>query len=150
MKALLGILVFLTTLAVFADENKQANATPELILKKIQQYKADPTTKEALDTLSFIVSFAVASDDVAVIVDPKFLPWKLGSLDEDLETRYVGAFVAGNIEYQLIHKDNKNNPQAGVKLLLYTYKKLREKNMIKIDKAFENCIKLVQQDKKCK
>ncbi|MGZ7124242.1 MAG: hypothetical protein ACXVIT_12115 [Halobacteriota archaeon] len=77
------------------------------------------------------------SDQVTVLLQDEYFPFTLGSIASELESRFVGAFVAGNIEHQLLNQINQNSPLEGVSLVLHTYKKLHEKGLSPKMEKFE-------------
>lgn len=137
MRAILLLLILALVKPAFAEEDWTKRITPEITLKAIQLYKNDPTTDDALGALSIATNFAEQSEQVFVTIDAKFLPFKLGNIDKDVEARMIGAFVAGNIEYQLMHKIRQDSPLEGILLELYTYKKLKEKGLFPENDNFE-------------
>ncbi|VAW66011.1 hypothetical protein MNBD_GAMMA09-255 [hydrothermal vent metagenome] len=137
MKVILSFLIFAFILPVFAGEAKPVKISPETTLSAIKSYKAAPLAVAAAGSLATVLDFADQSKDISVDIRQEYFPWSLGKIEPKFESKFIGAFVAGNVEYQLINKVNKNTPVEGVKLILYTYEKLREKNMFPKDEKFE-------------
>ena len=142
MKIILGIVTILLSFTALAEEDWTKRITPEITLKALALYRADPTNEDALGALSITTNFADKSPNLLVEIKEEYFPFKLGELDQNIQARFIGAFVAGNIEYQLIHNINENRPIEGIKLVLYTYTRLREKNIIPKHKEFEKWINM--------
>jgi len=129
MRAIVLLLIIVLVKPALAGEDWTKKITPEIALKAIQLYRHDPTTEDAMSALSIAANFADQSDQVSVLLQDEYFPFKLGSIASELESRFVGAFIAGNIEHQLLNQINQNSPLEGVSLVLHTYKKLHEKGI---------------------
>jgi hypothetical protein len=137
MRAIVLLLIVVLVKPALAGEDWTKKITPEITLKAIQLYRHDPTTEDAMSALSIVTNFAEQSDQVTVLLQEKYFPFKLGSIASESESRFIGAFVAGNIERQLLNKINQNSPLEGIFLVLHTYKKLHEKGLFPKMENFE-------------
>ena len=138
MKVIISFLICMFILPAYATEDGLSKKiTPEIALKAIKSYRKNPVAKNAAGALSIALDFVDQSPSVTVDIKQDYFPWKLGHIDPQIESKFIGAFVAGNVEYQLINRLNKNTPLEGIKLVLYTYEKLRKANTFPADKEFE-------------
>jgi hypothetical protein len=143
MRKLLLIVTLFFSLTVFAqNEEWKKIVTPEIALKAIKLFKSDPLGKDADDALSLILDFAENSDQVTIEISEKYFPWKFGSHGKQFDTKFLGAFIAGNLECQLENKSNKNCTIEGIYLVLETYQALRDAKKIKAHQKIERWIEL--------
>ena len=138
MRLLWLLLILLFLQPSHAKEDWTAQITPDIALRAIQIYGANPTTEDALGALSIALNFAEKSEDVTIQIQKEVFPFELGSISQDAESRFVGAFVAGNLEYQLRTKTNENSPLAGIYLVLHTYQRLVHEGHLKRVESFED------------
>lgn len=140
--------VLLTALPGYAsdDDGWTSTITPEITLEAIKIFRENPSGEDARSALALIVRFTKESKDVTVTISPNYLPWEQGTLSPYLEGVFLGAFVAGNIEYQLLHKINQNRPFEGIKLMLYSYKVLKDRDKIEALENFDTWLVLDQQN----
>ncbi len=140
MKLILGFLISILFFPVVSGEVQAAEISTATALNAIKLFRQDPVAVEAAGALSTVLDFADQSSAVSIDIKPEYFPWSLGSLAPQFESKFIGAFVAGNVEYQLINGVNKNTPVEGVKLILYTYEKLRKKNAYPENEKFEKWV----------
>ncbi len=143
------IAFFMATLQplVASSEDSWTTAiTPEITLEAIKIFRENPIGEDARGALALIVKFAKESKEVSVKISPNYLPWEQGTLKPYLEGIFLGAFVAGNIEYQLINNIKENRPIEGVKLMLHSYKVLKDRSKIESLENFDTWLALDQED----
>ena len=116
--------------------------SPEGTLRAIQLFRENPVGDYADCALSVAGNFAEQSPSVLVELRPIYFPWELGEIDADAEVKFLGAFVAGNIEYQLTNNVKENRPIEGVRLELLTYEMMREIGAIETLEGFEDWLEL--------
>jgi hypothetical protein len=114
----------------------------EEVLEAIQLYRKDPIGDEADRSLSVAGSFAAESSAVNVDLRSICHLRELGVIDKDTEIRLLGAYVAGNLEYQLRNRVNENRPVEGVQLQLLTYERMKGADSIEAVPEFEEWLKL--------
>lgn len=100
-------------------------------------FRNNPDGKNANAALSNMTAFANQSSEVLVEIDKKYFPYESDTISSDAQIKFVGAFIAGNVEYQLLYEIKENRPLEGVKLMVETYVKLRRKNAVVRIQGFE-------------
>ena len=93
-----------------------------------------------------MATFAEQSPDVLVKIDEKYFPYQPDEVSSDAQIRFLGAFVAGNVEYQLLYEIKQNRPVEGAKLMLETYISLRRSNAVARIEGFEQWKGLVRKN----
>ena len=146
MKVITFILLLFFLIPSYAEDDWTKKITPEATLKAIQIFKNDPTGEYAEGALSIIVNYAKNSPDVIATLQSELFPFEFDKIEVKAQTIFLGSFIAGNIEPQILQKTKKDFPFEGVKLLLYTYTKLRDKNLFKKNKTFEEWIALLNKN----
>lgn len=131
------LLSFLFQGIVQGEENWTNEITPEITLEAIKIFRENPMGTDARGALSLVVNYAQNSDDVTITLLPKYLPWQAGSLGPNLEGIFLGAFVAGNVEHQLITNRKENRPLEGIQLMLDSYQMLKDRKKIDPIETFE-------------
>jgi hypothetical protein len=142
MRNILIILLLFSSFAVAQSDDWKKTIASETALKAVQLFKSDPLGPDADGALAVIANYAENSDAVTVKISPKYLPWEPGSLDEEISTKLLGAYISGNLEYQLKNQINLNSPIEGTRLVLYTYQVLRSSGKITENEKFEEWITL--------
>ncbi len=125
-----------------AEDSWTTAITPEITLEAIKIFRENPIGDDARGALALIVKFTKESKDVVVTISPNYLPWEQGSLPPHLEGVFLGAFVAGNVEYQLMKGITENRPFEGIKLMLHSYKVLKDREKIEALENFDAWINL--------
>jgi hypothetical protein len=113
---------------VLADDTKglaSQTITRQQVLGAIKQFRNDPIGGYDTGTMATAVRFAQQSDLVRVEITEAYTPWHNDDISEDFSVLLMGAFIAGNIEYQLMNGVTKNSPVEGVKMVLLAYKSLK-------------------------
>ncbi len=141
-KLLLIVTLFCSISAFAQNEDLKKTITPEVVLKAVNLFKSDPMGKDADGALSVITNFAENSDQVTIEISEKYFPWKFGSLGKEFDAKFLGAFIAGNLECQLEKKIKKSCPIEGIHLVLETYQALRNAKKIKAHQKIEKWIEL--------
>jgi hypothetical protein len=109
-------------------------------------FRNEPGGNKAKTALSTMATFAEQSPDVLVEIDKKYFPYEPDTISSDAQIRFLGAFIAGNVEYQLLYEVKGNRPVEGAKLMLETYVKLRKKNAVVRIEGFEKWKGLVRKN----
>ena len=143
MKLRLPFLLLVSLCSFSAHSQECTNKlSPEATLKAIQLYRDDPVGDYADCALSVAGNFAEQSPAVLVELRAVYFPWKLGGIDSDAEVKFLGAFVAGNVEYQLTNDVKENRPIEGVRLQLLTYERMKEVGAMQTLQGFEEWLEL--------
>jgi hypothetical protein len=143
MKSRLPFLLLVSLCSFGAHAQECTNdLSPEATLKAIQLYRDDPVGDYADCALSVVGNFAEQSPTVLVELRPVYFPWELGEIKSDAEVKFLGAFVAGNVEYQLTNNVKENRPIEGVRLQLWTYERMKEVGAIETLPGFEEWLEL--------
>ena len=119
-------------LAMPALGHAQSIAGHDEILAEIAAFRSDPGATDAASRLDRIVAFAEASSEVTVEISAEMLPWQPGTIDPSIQNTFVGAFIAGNVEYQLQNNVNQNRPLEGAALVIEVYRMLRADGAVNI------------------
>ena len=148
MKKISFFLLFFLSINCYSNtlNNPPREISPDIAMKAIQHFKQDPTSKEAMEYLSIILDFAEKSQTITVKINEKYLPYELGTINKQYDPLFIGAYIAGNVESQLTTNSTKDAAFEGIKLVLYTYVKLRSKSIIKQHKEFEKWIDLYKKN----
>ena len=89
---------------------------------------ADPFSEEARGCAAILVRFTEKSPDVLVGVSGKTIPFLHSKdLSEQELAILLGAFVAGNIDSQLLRGVKTDDPYAGELQVIETYGQMRKK-----------------------
>jgi hypothetical protein len=138
------LFILLVSLCSFSAHSQECTdeLSPEATLRAVQLYRDDPVGDHADCALSIAGNFAEQSPAVLVELRPAYFPWELGKIDSDAEVKFLGAFVAGNVEYQLTNEVKENRPLEGVRLQLLTYSRMKETGAIDTLPGFEAWLEL--------
>lgn len=142
LSVLASVLLLGSSLPVQAEEPDWANLEPELVLKAIADFEADPGGTNSAGNLAVIVNFAEASSDVQIVLDEATLPWLVRKPETKGENILLGAFVAGNIRPQLEKKVNQDCPVDGLLFLGRVYRALRPGGTVGVVPELEKWSKL--------
>jgi len=93
-----------------------------------------------------MATFAEQSSEVLVEIDKKYFPYESAAISSSAQIKFLGAYIAGNVEYQLIYGVKENRPLEGVKFMLETYEKLRRTNAVVRIEGFEKWKKLIRKN----
>ena len=141
LRVLFLLMIGLSPLSGLSQECTD-DISPESTLRAIQTYRTDPMGDYAACSLSVAGKFAEQSPAVLVELRPAYFPWELGQIDSDAEVKFLGAFVAGNVEYQLINNVKENRPIEGIRLQLLTYERMKEVGAVETLPGFEEWLEL--------
>lgn len=94
-------------------------------LETIDKIKTDPVSDEARDLYGIVLTFAAQSDEIDIEISADTCPW-LASIDDEKWSSYIlGAYIAGNVEYQLRNNVIEDNPQAGCRFVRFVYGEIK-------------------------
>jgi len=139
---LLPILFLLISMSAFADDNLKKSIEPHIALKAVQMFRADPGAENAKSLLAVIVNFAEHSEDVIVTIDDNYFPGEFSSLKSKNMQILLGAYVAGNIEKQLLTGVKLDSPAEGIELMLFSYLVLQHSGAMEKHATFEEWVHL--------
>ncbi len=145
MKRFAWLLLFLLPGLAIAAEGEANAPTPQQILSAIESYRSAPLGPDSQTQLSQVIAFASTSPQVMVEISENYLPWHLGSYGDDVESRLIASYIAGNVEYQLQHAVNESRPLEGVRLMLLTYSALRKADSLPAIEPLDNWLTLEQE-----
>jgi hypothetical protein len=121
-----GLVLPCSQLAVASDKPA---VTKELALKAIAAFRADPTSDLGHAARSVIVSFSHDSPDVIITFTQKNYPIsQIKPVSEEERLTLLAAFVAGNLDSQLLRGSRKDDAYAGDLQLIQTYRQLQKRN----------------------
>ncbi|MBS0658617.1 MAG: hypothetical protein JSR82_10285 [Verrucomicrobia bacterium] len=100
--------------------------TEQMARRAIARFRADPTSQDGREAALEIMRFADKSPLVNVIISPKSVPWIGEKIEMKHNSLLLAAFVAGNVRSQMDSGNRKDDPVAGVRQALETYRKIRE------------------------
>lgn len=126
--------LFVLMLCLFSAQgmtsSHQTEVSADGFFAALKVFRNDPTGKNANAALSDMTTFAQQSPDVLVEIDKKYFPYEPGTISSDAQIKFLGAYIAGNVEYQLIYGVKENRPLEGVKFMVEVYEELRRKNAV--------------------
>ena len=110
------------------------------IEKLISTYLIDPTTEEAEKARSVIVTYAKMSELVTITLESEKMPW-LKVKDYPYGEDLLGAYIVGQVNYQLSNNHFETNNRAGMDQVLQVYTLLRNKDEKAIIQSLEKQLK---------
>jgi hypothetical protein len=122
--------------------NHEDEITAESALRAINIFQVDPLGEQAKEASARVVRFAQASDAVTITVASKYVPWIDSGKEVENSHILLGAYIAGNLKFQLEKGVNKNQPYQGILQVISTYKQLLKANAIEKIDAIEKWIGL--------
>ena len=102
------------------------------ILKSIEKFKINPIGDKSIPIIKEIIEFTKNSDTVSVKIYPNLFPVNTNASETSYDFKLFGAFIIGNIEYQLKNNLKINRGKEGAEMLYFVYKKIR-----KVDSKFK-------------
>jgi hypothetical protein len=124
------ILALFLGLLLFVSSSHAVIAAPAVtkaqVLKAIDEFQKDPSSKEGFAAGAIIIQFVKTSPSVHVSVTRDTAPWLTDKNASDADTRNIllTAFVAGNISPQLKSGHPGDDVYAGWEQVLNTYAQL--------------------------
>ena len=100
--------------------------TADAALRAIQEFQADPLAAFQRGVTKTIVAFTEASPAVLVRLSNKVVPWIAKWKMDDRNNILLTAYVAGNTESQLRSGKKEDDPVAGVRQAIATYRQLQQ------------------------
>jgi hypothetical protein len=121
------IAFFAATMSVAAPADPVI--TKEIALKAIGIFRNDPLSEDGRGAAAIIVTFVDKSHDVVVGLSKKVFPFfdAPGVSQKEINV-LLAAFVAGNIDSQLLRGVKKDDAYAGDLQLIQTYRQLQKNN----------------------
>ena len=107
------------------DPPKPAPVTREAVQKAIATFRAEPTTDEGRTAGALIVRFVEESSEVTVVISRRNMPWYSGQSSSKYDPLLMTAYSAGSVRAQLESGVMKDDPRAGNKQVIETYKQLK-------------------------
>jgi hypothetical protein len=143
-------LLSLLLLCFFSTEGIAGSHQPDIsadsFFAALKIFRNDPNGKNANAALSNMAKFAEQSSEVLVEIDKKYFPYESAAISSKAQIKFLGAYIAGNVEYQLIYGVKENRPLEGVRFMLETYEILRRKNAVVRIEGFEKWKKLIRKN----
>lgn len=135
---LIAVILFtLITTHAIAQTN-DIEITSSIALTAIERYQKDPLAPDAGTLLSVIAKFAKQSEDVSILIDLKYFPTEFKSLESKNASQLLGAYIAGNVEYQVRNGIKENRPVEGILSMLSTYSSLKNSGAIETLPSFKD------------
>jgi len=98
-------------------------------LKAIGLFRDDPLSEDGRGAAVIIVTFVDKSHDVVVGLSKKVFPvFDAPGVSKKETNALLAAFIAGNLDSQLLHGVKKDDPYAGDLQMIQTYRQLQQKN----------------------
>jgi hypothetical protein len=98
-------------------------------LKAIGLFRDDPLSEDGRGAAAIIVSFSDKSHDVVVRLSKKVFPvFDAPGVSKKETNALLAAFIAGNLDSQLLRGVKKDDAYAGELQLIQTYRQLQKKN----------------------
>lgn len=103
--------------------------TKDIALKAVVLFRQDPLSEDGRGAAAILVRFAEKSPDVMLKMDLKSLPFMHGNaVPEKERATLLAAFIAGNVDSQLLRGRKGNDPYAGDLQVIETYRQMQGKN----------------------
>jgi hypothetical protein len=103
--------------------------TKEVALKAIGLFRDDPLSEDGRGAAAIIVTFVDKSHDVVVGLSKKVFPvFDAPGVSKKETNALLAAFIAGNLDSQLLRGVKKDDPYAGDLQMIQTYRQLQQKN----------------------
>ena len=118
--------------------------TKEMALKAAVLFRnADPFSEDARGYAGVLVQFTEKSPDVMVKISPKTLPiFEDKNLSVQVRAILIGAFMAGNVDSQLLRGRKQSDSYAGDLQLIETYRLMQKKKPHLVIPGIEKLIDL--------
>lgn len=111
------------------------------LLAVIEAFKNETDfSDESLSKYSMLSTLAVSSDLFKMTVSNKYWPEEVSS-NKKYGTMFLLAYIAGNMEQQLITGKYEDSPKEGLNMELYKYKQIKEQDKKFKIKFFESKLK---------
>ncbi len=130
LRSILLLFLLLTVANGVAADESESEITPELALDVAKLYQSDPLAEDAISLIAILVKFSRESDQVLVHFSTDYFPPNLKNMDPQISAQLLGAYIAGNIEYQLENNVNENRATEGVISMLGTYAALKQSGVV--------------------
>ena len=130
------LLLCAATSTVLADKT----ASKADIMKAIETFQKDPSSKEGFAAAAVIINFAKTSPVIRISVTHETTPWLTDKNASDADTRNIllNAYIAGNVKAQLKLGHPLDDVYAGWEQVLDTYAQLlRINSAAKIEEVDE-------------
>jgi hypothetical protein len=98
------------------------------VLKLIDKYKEELNSEKSHNIMLRLIKFTEESDLVIVKIYTDDMPFEYNLSKSGNYFKLYGAFIVGNIEYQLRNNIKINSRISGVNMLYKVYRKIREKD----------------------
>ncbi len=92
---------------------------------RLATYLKDPLSDEGRDALGGIVVYAEKSELVQLTIHSGVMPW-VDVDDYPYSSELLGAYIAGQVQYQLSHNDFTSNENAGRNQVVKVYEILKK------------------------
>jgi hypothetical protein len=103
--------------------------TKEVALKAIGLFREDPLSEDGRGAAAIIVTFVDKSHDVVVGLSKKVFPvFDAPGVSKKETNALIAAFIAGNLDSQLLRGVKKDDPYAGDLQMIQTYRQVQQKN----------------------
>lgn len=123
----------------------QEAVTRAEVLQAIARFRAEPQGAAGLSNTTPILRFVLQSPEVVVSVSPKVTPFFQEPHDQPTKSRLLAAYGAGNVLAQFARQEKKDQPLAGVKQLIETYRQLQRSHPGLKSAGIEQLIELQKQ-----
>ena len=121
-----GLVLSSSQIAVASDKPV---VTKDLVLKAITAFREDPISSLGHAARAVIVSYSRDSPDVIIKFTPKNYPIsEIKPASEEESLTLFAAFIAGNLDSQLLRGLKKDDAYAGDLQLIQTYRQLQKRN----------------------
>ncbi|MBX9678264.1 MAG: hypothetical protein K2X38_05825 [Gemmataceae bacterium] len=125
-----GCVCLLTSACALGALAQNPMVTVEDARKALAGFLADPLKESAKDDAKKIVTFAMESPDVVVVMGEEETAWikENAKNKKDYAGLLLAAFIAGNIQTQLDLGEKRNDVYSGAIQVMKTYREIRKKD----------------------
>lgn len=122
-----GMILVGATSHLFAEPTPAI--TKEIALKAVTAFcAADPFSEDARTYAAILLRFTDEDQDVLIKISQKVVPFlKSKTLSQQEIAIVLGAFVAGNLDSQLLRGRKKDDAYAGELQVMETYRQMQKK-----------------------
>ncbi len=120
------VLVFLIALVSAQAKSSGPSIDKETVRKAILIFCQTPSNQQGSMVRPIILRFARESPAVEIVVSPKAMPWiESNKVGDEAKEALLTAYVAGDVQSQLVKRKTKDDPVAGTEQVIATYRQLQ-------------------------
>ena len=123
MPALVLALFISSTPTAQAQAQDEELVTQEAALAAMKSFLADPAN--GLEYATIFLKYVESHGDVHLVIDQRLIPWMYEDNPANMRAVLYSAYVAGNMQSQLLGASDGDDPKAALSAALNAYESLR-------------------------